>query len=58
MMLGAKKGESPYLTHNWCKHCGEWKKGKPIFCNTCGKRCRVNVHYVNGRYLKKDVKRI
>jgi len=58
MMLGAKKGESPYLTHNWCTKCEEWRIGKPTFCPECNRRCRVGSHYSNGRYLRKDVKRI
>ena len=31
--------QSHYLTHSYCKHCGEWQP-KTLWCKECGNRVR------------------
>ena len=38
-------GESPYITHNWCAKCEDWRIGKPFRCPECNYRTRASKRY-------------
>jgi len=40
--------ESPYTNHSWCSNCQEWQINRPLKCNNCNRRCRMNVRFSGG----------